>query len=105
MLPWKETLLVVLSPRIWVKLGKFDKSTDDLVNSLIEGWTEKGKGFSISDFYVKDIDSGLRLWVSNYPYCYGHQEKGDLLATPLDNYKLPYPSTIRRLRKFQKSVT
>lgn len=37
MLPWKETLLVVLSPRIWIKLGKFDKSTDDLVNSLIEG--------------------------------------------------------------------
>ena len=92
--------LVFLNPGTWLRNQRTCKIWDKELNEMLDNpvFTE---GYDGSYLTKKSFDdytitlNGTRLWISNYPYCYGYNYDNN-------NSKLPKRGTVKRLHNILK---
>lgn len=77
-----------------IRLGKTCPKLTESINKLLD---DPETTITLHDEYTASLEK-LTLWVSNYPYCYGH------LYNESRNYRLPDRRTVYRLHERIKTV-
>lgn len=90
-----DFLYRLIRPNFWIQNYRTDYLYDDLLNGVL-GKSE----IEIVDKFTVKID-GIEIWVSNYPYAYGHlYHQGDrVLPRPRTRVRLQKMVTIARFKQ------
>ena len=85
-----DIVFAITHPRFWISNYKTDAKHDALINRILD----INSPVRFDGKFVADVGN-TRLWVSNYPYAFGH-------AYPVkdDDCVLPYRRTRQRLKRY-----
>lgn len=87
-----EFLKTLLQPNCWVRNIFYDKEWDEKLNLMMAN----GEKLEFGTHTVTFIESGLEVWVCNYPYNYGYES--GRVGQELSG--LPSRATVRKLKSY-----
>lgn len=80
-------LRIIITSKCWVRVGVTNKEWDESLNQALDAPT-----FSEYERFSIKLN-GIKLWIGNYPYSYGHK-----YHDPSNEVKLPTRATVFKLK-------